>query len=235
MWRSRGRVRQPPVVSGIENTDDVADAQSAPSDGPPGTEHAGERASSSTCVGTPSTVLTRKTTITQCAATAASVAADLINFPVVPGETRLISDVGLDDASAVPAELAFWMRCGDFTDPALARPVLAYVSDWPLIGTLLKAVPGTSQQDAHVRVRTGVVSHSIWFHQPFDVSEWLRVEIRGERLAGGRGFVIAAVYTQGGLLVAPLRSRERDQTLRIKETTMQQNSSFGTRRTARWR
>jgi acyl-CoA thioesterase II len=129
-------------------------------------------------------------------------AAKLINLPVVPGETRLISDIGLDDASAVPAELAFWMRCDDFTDTALARPVLAYVSDWPLIGTLLKAVPDTSQQDAHVRLQTGVVSHSIWFHQPFDVSEWLRVEIRGERLAGGRGFGTGAVYTHRGSLVA---------------------------------
>jgi acyl-CoA thioesterase II len=134
--------------------------------------------------------------------TADPLAAQLIDFPVVPGETRLISDTGLDHANAVPAELAFWMRCGDFTDPALARPVLAYVSDWPLIGTLLKAVPGTSQQDAHVRLQTGVVSHSIWFHQPFGVSEWLRVEIRGERLAGGRGFGTGAAYTEGGLLVA---------------------------------
>jgi hypothetical protein len=38
------------------------------------------------------------------------------------------------------------MRCPDFTDTSLARPVLAYVSDWPVIGTLLKAVPGLSQQ-----------------------------------------------------------------------------------------
>jgi acyl-CoA thioesterase II len=125
-----------------------------------------------------------------------------IDFAVVPGEARLISDVGLDDVSAVAAELAFWMRCSDFTDPALARPVLAYVSDWPVIGTLLKAVPGLSQVDAHVRLQTGVVSHSIWFHQPFDVSGWLRVEVRGQRLAGGRGFGTGAVYTQAGLLVA---------------------------------
>jgi acyl-CoA thioesterase II len=129
-------------------------------------------------------------------------AAKQIDFPVVPGETRLISDTGLYEASAVAAELAFWMRCSDFTDTSLARPVLAYVSDWPLIGTLLKAVPDTSQQDAHVRLQTGVVSHSIWFHQPFDVSKWLRVEIRGERLAGGRGFGTGAVYNQGGSLVA---------------------------------
>jgi acyl-CoA thioesterase-2 len=125
-----------------------------------------------------------------------------IDFVVVPGESRLISDVGLDDVSAASAELAFWMRCPDFTDPALARPVLAYVSDWPVIGTLLKAVPGLSQDDAHVRLQTAVVSHSMWFHQPFDVSGWLRVEVRGQRLAGGRGFGTGAVYTQAGSLVA---------------------------------
>jgi acyl-CoA thioesterase II len=135
-------------------------------------------------------------------ATSDPMAAKPVDFPVVPGEARLISDIGLDDVSAVPAELAFWMRCPDFADTALARPVLAYVSDWPLIGTLLKAVPGLSQVDAHVRLQTGVISHAIWFHQPFDVSQWLRFEIRGQRLAGGRGFGTGAVYTQAGQLVA---------------------------------
>jgi acyl-CoA thioesterase-2 len=125
-----------------------------------------------------------------------------IDFAVVPGESRLISYVGLDDERALPAELAFWMRCPGFADASLAQPALAYVSDWPLIGTLLKAVPGVSQSDAHVVLETGVVTHSLWFHQPFDVSQWLRVETRGARLAGGRGFGTGAVYTHGGSLVA---------------------------------
>jgi acyl-CoA thioesterase-2 len=136
------------------------------------------------------------------AATSDPLTAKPIDYAAVPGESRLISEVGLDDVSVAPAELAFWMRCPDFTDPALARPVLAYVSDWPVIGTLIKAVPGLSQDDAHVRLQTGVISHSIWFHQPFDVSGWLRVEVRGQRLAGGRGFGTGAVYTQAGTLVA---------------------------------
>ncbi|WP_330257251.1 thioesterase family protein [Nocardia sp. NBC_00565] len=125
-----------------------------------------------------------------------------VDFLVVPGESRLISQIGLDDDRAVPAELAFWMRCPDFTDQSLARPVIAYISDWPLIGTLLKAIPGFSQKDAHVQLQTDVIAHSIWFHQPFDVSEWLRVEIRGQRLVAGRGFGTGAVYTRSGSLVA---------------------------------
>jgi acyl-CoA thioesterase II len=99
-----------------------------------------------------------------------------IDFAVIPGEARLIG-TGLDVEDAVAADLAFWMRCSDFTDTALAQPVIAYISDWPLIGTLLKAVPGVSQRDAHVSVQTGVVTHSVWFHQPFDVAQWLQVQI----------------------------------------------------------
>jgi acyl-CoA thioesterase II len=125
-----------------------------------------------------------------------------VDFAVIPGEARLIGEVGLDVEDSAAADLSFWMRCPDFTDTALAQPVIAYISDWPLIGTLLKAVPGVSQRDAHVSVQTGVVTHSLWFHQPFDVAQWLMVEIRGQRLAGGRGFGTGGVYTESGTHVA---------------------------------
>jgi acyl-CoA thioesterase II len=129
-------------------------------------------------------------------------AAKPVDYAVVPGEARVIGDAGLDVVDAAAADLAFWMRCPDFTDTTLAQPVIAYVSDWPLIGTLLKAVPGVSQRDAHVSVQTGVVTHSLWFHQPFDVAQWLRVRLHGQRLVGGRGFGTGDVFTQSGTHVA---------------------------------
>jgi acyl-CoA thioesterase-2 len=140
----------------------------------------------------------------QYASTAAGdpMAAKPVDFAVIPGEARLIGDVGLDVQESAAADLSFWMRCQDFTDTAMAQPVIAYISDWPLIGTLLKAVPGVSERDAHVSVQTGVVTHSLWFHQPFDVAQWLRVQIHGERLAGGRGFGTGGVYTESGTHVA---------------------------------
>src|SRR5271163_542192 len=104
------------------------------------------------------------------AAAGDQMAAKPVDFAVIPGEARLIGD-GLDVQDAVAADLGFWMRCPDFTDTALAQPVIAYISDWPLIGTLLKAVPGASGRDAHVSVQTGVVTHSMWFHQPFAVAQ----------------------------------------------------------------
>jgi acyl-CoA thioesterase II len=125
-----------------------------------------------------------------------------VDFAVIPGEARLVGDVGLDVVESTAADFAFWMRCPDFTDTAFAQPVIAYISDWPLIGTLLKAVPGVSERDAHVSVQTGVVTHSLWFHRPFAVARWLKVQIRGQRLAGGRGFGTGDVYTESGTHVA---------------------------------
>jgi acyl-CoA thioesterase-2 len=72
-------------------------------------------------------------------------AARPIDFPVVPGETRLISDTGPDDASAAPAELAFWMRCGDFTDTSLAPGACVRLG---LAGDRHAAQSGTRHQPA---------------------------------------------------------------------------------------
>lgn len=39
-----------------------------------------------------------------------------------------------------------------------------------------RAVAWASQRDADVSVQTGVVTHSVWFHQPLDVARWLRAD-----------------------------------------------------------
>jgi acyl-CoA thioesterase II len=124
------------------------------------------------------------------------------SFAVVPGEARLASGTGLHDDRAQPAELSFWIRCPGIDGDVSSRALVAYVSDWPLIGTLLKAVPGVSERDAHVTLQTAVLTHSIWFHQPVSASGWLRLEVRGRRLAGGRGYGSGEVYSEAGALVA---------------------------------
>jgi acyl-CoA thioesterase-2 len=124
------------------------------------------------------------------------------SFAVVPGEARLASDTGLHDDRALPAELSLWIRCPGIDGDTSSRALVAYVSDWPLIGTLLRAVPGVSERDAHVTLQTAVLTHSVWFHQPLNASTWLRLEVRGRRLAGGRGYGTGEVYSEAGALVA---------------------------------
>jgi len=50
-------------------------------------------------------------------------------FAVVPGESRLISDVGLDDERSLPADFGFWM-CARTSRRVARRAVVSYVSDW---------------------------------------------------------------------------------------------------------
>ena len=123
-------------------------------------------------------------------------------FAVVPGEARLASATGLHDDRALPAEFSFWIRCPGIDGDVNSRALVAYVSDWPLIGTLLKAVPGVSERDAHLTLETAVLTHSVWFHQPVNASGWLRLEVQGRRLAGGRGYGTGEVYSRAGELVA---------------------------------
>jgi acyl-CoA thioesterase-2 len=124
------------------------------------------------------------------------------SFPLVPGEARLASDTGLHDDRALAAEFSFWIRCPGIDGDVSSRALVAYVSDWPLIGTLLKAVPGVSERDAHLSLETAVLTHSVWFHQPFDASGWLRLNVQGRRLTGGRGYGTGEVYSPAGELVA---------------------------------
>jgi len=124
------------------------------------------------------------------------------SFAVVPGEARLASNTGLHDDRALPAEFSFWIRCPGIDGDVSSRALVAYVSDWPLIGTLLKAVPGVSERDAQVTLHTAVLTHSVWFHQPINASGWLRLEVQGRLLAGGRGYGTGEVYSRGALVAS---------------------------------
>jgi acyl-CoA thioesterase-2 len=125
-----------------------------------------------------------------------------VTFALVPGQCRLVSETALDDPRVGEAALQFWLRAEHFDDDTLSRALIGYVSDWPLIGTLMKPLPDVNERDAHVLLQTGVIAHSLWFHAPFDASRWLYVDIRGHRLGGGRGFGLGSVFDEQGTLVA---------------------------------
>lgn len=80
-----------------------------------------------------------------------------------------------------------------------------------------RAVAWASQRDADVSVQTGVVTHSVWFHQPL-TSRGGCGQIHGVRLAGGRGFGTGDVYTESGTHVA---SFAQESVVRTPPTGMQ--------------
>ena len=128
--------------------------------------------------------------------------AALVDLGMVPWETRLVGDVDLSDRAAGPAQLDWWMRTPTVDAPlAVHQALLAHATDLTLIGTALRPFDGISQADSTITLHTAVTSHTLWFHQPFRVDDWLLVTQHGPVVAHGRSFGRGDVYA-GEELVA---------------------------------
>jgi acyl-CoA thioesterase len=123
-----------------------------------------------------------------------------------PGsELRIVDDVDLwrADAPVGPAETFVWTRTPSIPDdPAVHRAVLAWATDGFLIGTALRPHAGINQDDAHRGLSTGVVAHTIMFHEPFRADEWLLLAHESPYAGRGRSFGNADVFTEDGRFVA---------------------------------
>ena len=121
---------------------------------------------------------------------------------MVPWETRLVGDVDLTDHAVGPPSLEWWMRTpavGD--DLCRHQALLAHATDLTLIGTALRPFEGVSQADSTVSLHTAVTSHTLWFHQPLRVDDWLLVTQQSPVVANGRAFGRGDVFA-GDELVA---------------------------------
>jgi acyl-CoA thioesterase II len=87
-------------------------------------------------------------------------------------------------------------------DDALTHETLfAYVSDYGLLWTALQP-HGVKMSDPRLQIAS--LDHSIWFHRPFRMDEWLLFVMETPNASGGRGLCLAHVYNRDGLLVATL-------------------------------
>jgi acyl-CoA thioesterase II len=95
----------------------------------------------------------------------------------------------------------FWVRSvGDVgDDPVNHQAVLAYASDYGLLGSALRP-HGLSVQSPEVMVAS--LDHAIWFHAPFRIDEWLLYDMESPVAGGARAFTRGAFYTRSGTLVA---------------------------------
>lgn len=127
-----------------------------------------------------------------------------VDLTMIPMASRMVGGVDLADPAEGPAELAFWLRAEARLDDdaALHQGLLAHATDLTLIGTTLRPVPGLSQADSPDKIHTAVTSHSLWFHAPFRIDEWLLLAQESPRLAGARGFGSGHAFSADGRLVA---------------------------------
>lgn len=122
---------------------------------------------------------------------------------MVPWETRLVGGVDLSDPGAGEPRLDWWLRTppvGD--DRHVHQALLAHATDLTLIGTALRPFEGVSQADSTVTLHTAVTSHTLWFHQPFRVDDWLLLTQHSPVVANGRSFGRGDVYAGRELVVS---------------------------------
>jgi len=94
-----------------------------------------------------------------------------------------------------------WFRLVDRIpdDPALHRAMLAYASDFHLIGTT--TFPhGISYLQPNVQMAS--LDHAMWFLRPFRVDEWLLYACDSPSAQGSRGLARGSIYDHKGILVA---------------------------------
>jgi acyl-CoA thioesterase len=119
-------------------------------------------------------------------------------------EIRIVGDVDVGDPALVgPPELDVWSRfVGAPGDPALDQALIAFATDGFLIGTAMRPHAGVGQSQAHRTVSTGVISHTLTFHEPCSAGEWLLLSHRSSYAGHGRCYGRANVFRADGALVA---------------------------------
>jgi len=119
-------------------------------------------------------------------------------------EIRVVGDVDVSDPELVgPPTLDVWTRFAGAPDDApIAQALVAFATDGFLIGTAMRPHAGVGQAQAHRTVSTGVISHTLTFHEPCSASEWLLLSHRSGYAGHGRCWGRADVFRSDGALVA---------------------------------
>ncbi len=116
-------------------------------------------------------------------------------------EVRQARPVPLFDPPSLPPIAHTWIKATGAMpdDQALHCAVLACVSDATLLDIAFYP-HGVSWISP--RAKQASLSHSMWFHRPFRVDEWLLHSQQVASSAGGRAIARGSIFTRDGALVA---------------------------------
>lgn len=119
-------------------------------------------------------------------------------------EIGIVDNVDISDPELVgPPELDVWIRfAGAPDDVATDQALVAYSTDGFLIGTAMRPHPGVGQAQAHVTLSTGVLSHTLTFHERCPAAEWHLLEQRATYAGHGRSYGRGEIFRADGQLAA---------------------------------
>ena len=122
-------------------------------------------------------------------------------FMPVPVDFRAIGGAGLLSNASLSTDKQIWMRTPMAMpdDVCLHEALFAYVSDYGLLWTALQP-HGITLGDPRLQIAS--LDHTIWFHRPFKMDDWLLFCMDSPNASGGRGLTMAHVYNRHGDLVA---------------------------------
>lgn len=107
-----------------------------------------------------------------------------------------------DEANPVvkPAAQMSWMRARREVseDRVMNQALLAYASDFSLLGTALRP-HGVTWGD---KLQTASLDHIIWFHRPVDFARWHLYVQDSPSASDARGFNRGTLFREDGVLVA---------------------------------
>lgn len=118
-----------------------------------------------------------------------------------PIETRPVKQYDWLKPEKTEAKCQMWIKAnGKLPDDLRIHTyLLAYTSDFNFLPTALFP-HGVSYWQPNFQLAT--IDHSMWFHRPFRIDEWLLYCIDSPSASGGRGLVKGQIFNQAGLLVA---------------------------------
>ena len=106
----------------------------------------------------------------------------------------------LDPQPTEPVQHIWFRVLGDLgDDPCRHQTVLAFISDYALLGAALLPHPfmGNSKN-----LQPASLDHGLWFHRPFRADDYLLYSMDSPTASGARGFSRGSFYTREGVLVA---------------------------------
>ncbi len=119
-------------------------------------------------------------------------------------ELGVVDAVDVGDPDQVgPPELDVWVRfAGAPDDPDIDQALVAFSTDGYLIATAMRPHRGVGQSLAHRTLSTGVLSHTISFHEPCPAGQWHLLEHWSAYAGHGRCFGRGEVFRTDGQLAA---------------------------------
>ncbi|HEY1826541.1 MAG TPA: acyl-CoA thioesterase domain-containing protein [Acidimicrobiales bacterium] len=119
-------------------------------------------------------------------------------------EIGIVGDIDLNDPEAVgPAEVDAWVRfAGAPDDPATDQALVAYSTDGFLIATAMRPHAGVGQAQAHKTLSTGVLSHTLTYHERCPAAEWHLLQQSSSYAGHGRSYGRGDIFRADGQLAA---------------------------------